>query len=180
MDIHDVIKGRRSIRKFKDEYVGRETIDAIMDETRFSPSWRNGQVTRFTFIQDTAVIARLSTDGVCGFVYNANTLQHAKNVMVLSVVKGISGKLDGEKYATSKANGWEVFDAGIACQTFLLSAYSHGVSTCVMGVIDDEKIAQIINLPTNETVAAMVAFGYADDVGKPVSRREISEICRFI
>ncbi|MFI3170499.1 MAG: nitroreductase family protein [Faecalibacterium sp.] len=179
MQVSEAIKGRRSIRKFKDTIVDRKVLTAIMEDARFSPSWRNGQIARFTFVQDDAIIKQLSQEGVYGFAYNAGTLQKAKNIAILSVVQGTSGKLDTPGYATSKENAWEMFDAGIACQTFLLSAYNHGIATCVMGVIDDEKIAKIINLPKNETVAAMIAFGYADDTGNPVSRKEISEICRF-
>ncbi len=180
MESKEMITGRRSIRKFKDDLIDHETLMAIMDETRFAPSWRNGQIARFTFVQNSQIIETLSQEGVYGFAYNAATLQKAKNIAILSVVNGTSGKLDAPGYATSKGNTWEIFDAGIACQTFLLAAHSHGIATCVMGVIDDAKIAEIIHLPENETVATIIAFGYADDAGNPVSRKEITEICRFI
>ncbi len=180
MNATEMITGRRSIRKYKDEKVKKEDILAIMQEARFTQSWANTQVARFTFIQDENVIAKLASDGVNGFVYNVNTLKNAKNVLVLSTVAGKSGKLGGEEYATSKENVWEVFDAGIACQTFALTAYAHGVGTCVMGVIDDKKIAEIANLPENETVAAMITFGYPDEKGGETTRLEVSEICRFI
>ena len=65
-------------------------------------------------VEDEAVISDLATKGVNGFVYNKGTLEKAKSVAVLSFVKGKSGKLDTDEYVTSKANVWEVFDAGIA------------------------------------------------------------------
>lgn len=176
----ELIKGRRSIRKYKEELVSREDITAILDETRFTPSWKNLQVARYNFVQDPEVIAQLSHDGVHGFVYNMKTLERAKNVMVLSFVQGKSGKMDESGYATSKENAWEVFDAGIACQTFCLAAYNHGVGTCVMGVIDDKKIAEIIKLPADETVAAVITFGYPAEEGRETPRMSVDELSRFI
>lgn len=49
-----------------------------------------------------------------------------------------------------------------------------------MGVIDDKKIAEIAKLPENETVAAMITFGYPAEKGNDTTRLEISELCRFI
>lgn len=180
MNANEMITGRRSIRKYEDKFVSKEDINAIMEEARFTQSWGNTQVARFTFVQDEEVIKKLAHDGVKGFVYNVDTLKKAKNVMVLSFVEGKSGKLDASGYATSKENVWEVFDAGIACQTFALTAYAHGVGTCVMGVIDDKKIAEIVNLPENETVAAMITFGYPAEKGNPTTRLTVEELCRFI
>lgn len=99
---------------------------------------------------------------------------------MLSFVKGKSGKLD-DKYATSMENTWEVFDAGIACQTFCLAAHAKGVGTCIMGVIDEKSIARIVNLPEEETVAALIVYGYED--GKhaaPTQRKNVEEIMRFV
>ncbi|MFI3250820.1 MAG: nitroreductase family protein [Eubacteriales bacterium] len=180
MNATEMVTGRRSIRKYKEELVSREDIQAIMEETRYTQSWGNMQVARFTFVQDPTTIEKLAHDGVKGFVYNVDTLKNAKNVLVLSFVEGKSGKLDETGYATSKENIWEVFDSGIACQTFALVAHAHGVGTCVMGVIDDKKIAEIVNLPKEETVAAMITFGYPDEKGNPTTRLSVEELCHFL
>jgi len=180
MEAIELIKGRRSVRKFKDEVVSKEDMTEIMDATRFAPSWGNFQVARYTLVSDAEVIKRIANDGVNDFVYNIGTLKNAKNVAVLSFVKGKSGKLDGENYATSKASVWEVFDAGIACQTFALAAHAKGVGTCIMGVIDEKSISEIVNLPEDETVAALIVYGYPAEDVKPTPRKEVEELVRFI
>jgi nitroreductase len=43
MTLAEAIKGRRSIRKFKDEPVPEETIRGILDQARWAPSWGNTQ-----------------------------------------------------------------------------------------------------------------------------------------
>ncbi len=179
----DIIKERRSTRKYKPEIVKKEDVIELLEAARHAQSWANYQIARYTIVTNPEKIERLMSDAVKDFVYNVKTLKYAKNVVVLSFVKGKSGKFDvnSSDYVTSKAeNVWEVFDAGIACQTFCLAAQSLNIGTCVMGVIDDEKIAEIVELPDNETVAALITFGYPDEVPKITPRKSVDEICRFV
>ena len=152
----------------------------IVSISRWAPSWANYQIARYTLVDDETTIKRLATDGVKGFVYNVTTLKNAQGVAVLSFVKGKSGKLDGDDYVTSKANVWEVFDAGIACQTFCLAAHAKGIGTCIMGVIDDDSISKIIGLPEEETVAALIVYGYEDGHPAPTPRKDVEDIMRFV
>ena len=183
MDAIEMIKERRSVRNFKNEKVDRGVMREVVEIARWAPSWANYQVARYTLIDDAAIIEKLAHDGVKGFVYNMNTLKNAKGVAVLSFVQGKSGKLDLEKeeYATSKANVWEVFDAGLSCQTFCLAAHLKGIGTCILGVIDDETTKNIVGLPEKETVAALIVYGYEEgDHVKPTARKEVDEILRFV
>jgi len=47
MELEAVIKGRRSIRKFKPEVISRDTICEIMETARWAPSWGNTQPWEF-------------------------------------------------------------------------------------------------------------------------------------
>ena len=180
MDAITMIKERRSVRKYKDEKVDRETMREIVEIARWAPSWVNYQIARYTLVDDEVIIKEIADQGVNGFVYNIDTLKTAKGVAVLSFVKGKSGTYDKE-YITSKGNSWEVFDAGIACQTFCLAAHAKGVGTCIMGVIDDESIAKIVNLPEDEIVAALIVYGYEDGQHQaPNKRKDVDEIMRFV
>ncbi len=175
-----MIQERRSVRKYKEETVARETMDKILDAARWSPSWGNLQVARYTVVQNPELIKRIADEGVHGFSYNINTLRNTPGVLILSYVKGKSGKLYVEDYATSKGKEWEMFDAGIACQTFCLAAHEYGVGTCIFGVIDDVAISNIVNLPEDETVAAVITFGYPEETPKPTPRHSVEEISRYL
>lgn len=180
MDAIEAIKGRRSIRKYKDQKVDRELMTEVVDSARWAPSWGNFQVARWTLVDDPDLINRLASEGVDGFVYNISTLRNAKGVAVLSFVKGKSGKLEeGTAYSAGEEKAWEVFDAGLACQSFLLAAYAKGIGTCVMGVINDESIAKIVNLPPEETVAALIVYGYPEGKVNPPPRKKVQNIMRF-
>ncbi len=181
MDAIEMIKGRRSVRKYRQEKVDRETMKEIVDIARWAPSWANFQIARYTLVDDPEVIAKIAAEGVKGFAYNTKTLQNARGVCVLSFVKGKSGRLD--KYGdfdSSDAHLWEVFDAGIACQTFCLAAHAKGVGTCIFGVIDQGTIGRIVGLPEEETVAALIVYGYPDGETDAPPRKPVEELMRFV
>lgn len=181
MNAIDMIKNRRSIRKYSDEIVPKALMEEIIEITRWSPSWTNSQTPRFTLVNDTTVISKIATQGVKGFVYNAATLENARNIAVLSFVKGKSGR--AEKYEIETDDNperWEYFDAGIACQTFCLAAHANGIGTCIFGIIDEKVIAEAINLPEDEQVAALIVYGYPNQEAKPPRRKEVEELVRFI
>ncbi len=182
MDAVKLLIERRSVRKYKPEIVDKAIMRDIAEVAKFAPSWANLQIARYTFITDENIIASIAKEGVNGFSYNVKTLNYAKNVAILSYVKGKSGKLHDEQagYATSKGQGWEMFDAGIACQTFCLAAHEKGVGTCIFGIIDDEAIAKIIDLPDDETVAAVITYGYPIEEREAPPRLDVDEIVRFI
>lgn len=178
MDAITMIKGRRSVRKFKDEAVDRELMKKIIEISRFSPSWANFQVARYTLVDDLATIKKIADEGVNDFVYNMDTLKDAKGVLVLSYVKGKSGKIEDIDY-DSNTNAWEIFDAGIACQTFCLAAHANGIGTTIMGIINDEIISKIVNLPEEESVAALIVYGYPDEKPAVTSRMNVEDVMRF-
>lgn len=181
MEAIQMLKERRSVRRYKQEKVDRELMKEIIDISRFAPSWCNYQIARYTVIDDIEVIKRISEEGANDFIYNINTLKNTKGVVVLSFVQGKSGKIKGVDTSTLlEANVWEAFDAGIACQTFCLAAYAKGIGTCIMGVFNEKKIAEIINLPENETVAALITYGYIDEEPKTAPRKDVNDIMRFI
>ncbi len=175
-----MIKERRSVRKYRDEKVSRELMQEIVEISRWAPSWANFQIARYTIVDNDEMISAIYERGVNGFTYNMKTLMSAKGVMILSYVKGKSGSLGDDKPASSKDSAqWEMFDAGIACQTFCLAAHAKGVGTCIFGIIDDGAISEIAGLPHDETVAAIITYGFEEgDHAKPTPRMETNQILR--
>ncbi|MFR9504237.1 MAG: nitroreductase family protein [Rikenellaceae bacterium] len=181
MEAIKMIQERRSVRNYKNERVSRELMRDIVDLSRWAPSWANFQIARYTIVDNDEMIHAIYERGVNGFAYNMNTLKNAQGVMILSYVKGKSGTLGGDKPATSKGGTeWEMFDAGIACQTFCLAAHAKGVGTCIFGVIDDTAISEIVGVPATETVAAIITYGFEEgNHAKPTSRMAVEDIMRI-
>ncbi len=180
MDTIQALKNRRSIRSFEPRSVDKKLMEEIVEVARFAPSWANTQIARYTVVNAQDVIQNISQNGVKGFVYNQKTLENAHTVVVLSYVEGKSGNLKGQEATDDGAKMWEAFDAGIACQTFCMAAFAKGVGSCIFGVIDQQLIADMINLPQDETVAAVIVCGYPQESPKAPRRHNVEEILRFI
>ena len=124
------IKERRSIRKFKEQKVPRDIIQSIVEVASFSPSWKNNQIVRYIIVDNEEKIKQIATpECMNGFDYNIKTLLHAPALAVLAFVKGYTGYEKDGRYSTSKKDKWEMFDAGIAAQTFCLAAYEKGLGS---------------------------------------------------
>ncbi|MBE6948869.1 MAG: nitroreductase [Ruminococcaceae bacterium] len=180
MDILECIEGRRSIRRFNDHPVDRETIEAIVKAASYSPSWKNSQTVRYTVITDAEMLKKFAEEAMAGFEKNANTLKTAKALAVQSVVKGICGYNADGSFTTNKNDSWEMYDAGISAQTFCLAAHAHGVGTVIMGIYDEAVCASFVNLPDTERVTALIAMGYPEAPANMPKRKELDEILRMI
>ncbi|MCI6697871.1 MAG: nitroreductase family protein [Lachnospiraceae bacterium] len=179
MDAVECIKTRRSVRKYLDREIDRETMNQILDSVRYAPSWKNTQVVRYSMVTDKERINAIA-DAVLGYTYNTKTIQRAQVLAVQSVVKGVSGYEQDGSFSTDKGSGWQMYDAGISAQTFCLAAHSFGIGTVIRGVVDDVKIHEILDLPDDEMVTSVIAMGYPVEDKPAPKRKEVEEIARFI
>lgn len=180
MEALKCIETRRSIRKFKEQQVPHETMREIVAEAAFAPSWKNTQVTRYIVVEDKAVLARIADEAVLGFAHNTDIIKGAPALVVVTMVHGRSGFERDGSFSTSKEDRWEVFDAGLATQTFCLAAHDKGVGSVILGIFDEAKVAEIMGLDEGQRVAALVAAGYADEAPEAPKRKEAGELVRFL
>ena len=174
------IKERRSIRQYKDTPVTAEQITEIVEAARFAPTWKNSQTVRYHAVLDKALKDRIAAEGTLNFSKNGNNIRSAAALVVLTTVDGIAGYEPDGKPTTAKGSHWQSFDAGIACQTFCLAAHDKGLGTLIMGIFDEAKIKEMLNLPAGESVSALIAVGYpeADPAAPP--RKDVSEILTIL
>jgi len=111
---------------------------------------------------------------------NIHIVKNAPLVFIISNVKKRSGYERDGRISSTKGDSWEMFDAGVACQTLCLAAAELGLGTVIMGTFDEIGIARFAGLPEEEEVIALVACGYADETPKAPRRKEVSEILRYL
>jgi nitroreductase/Pyruvate/2-oxoacid:ferredoxin oxidoreductase delta subunit len=68
-----LIKGRRSVREFKDKKVPREEIERIIDVARYAPTGHNNQEVRWLVIDDPATLRRIADIGGDWLAYMIQT-----------------------------------------------------------------------------------------------------------
>lgn len=176
MNAVECIKTRRSVRKFTDEMVSVDTVREIVELASYAPSWKNTQVIRYTLVEDPEIIAKIAAEGVMDFPLNQKTVSRAKQLMIVTKKDGICGYEKSGEFSTSKGSEWEMFDAGIATQTFCLAAHDKGVGTVILGIFDDAKVGEIVGIPDGQTVAAVVAMGYPAFAPEMPPRKSVDDL----
>lgn len=180
MDALECITSRRSIRKFNAQPVKQEIVEQIVQKAAFAPSWKNTQTVRYNLILDAEKKQMIADRYVLGFTWNQHTITDAPALMVISTVTGRSGYEKDGTFSTSQGTHWQSFDAGIATQTFCLAAHAMGLGSVVMGIFDENGIAETIDLPSDEKVAALVALGWPEGTHNAPKRKSIEELLRVM
>ena len=179
MDALDCIKGRRSVREFKDTPVTHEVLESIIDTARFAPSWKNTQISRYVALTGASKKA-LADTSFEAWEGNAKIVNGAPVVIVQTYVKNRSGFERDGSFSTSKEDRWQNYDCGIAAEAFCLAAYEKGLGTVIMGIFDEDKVAKVINLPEEQGVAAVIALGYPVNESPAPKRKEVSDLLTYL
>lgn len=176
MNAIDCIKERRSIRKFKDMEVSADAIASVVATAAYAPSWKNSQTTRYIAVLDKEIKDKLANECMMGFEYNVGTASGAPAMVVVTTINNRSGYERDGSATTSKGTHWQSFDAGIATQTFCLAAHEAGLGTVIMGIFDENKVAEVVGLPEGQSVSALVAIGYPAEEPAAPKRKSAEDL----
>lgn len=194
----ELVKNRRSIRKFKPDMVPDELINKILDVARWAPSGANHQPWEFVVIKDKAV-----KDKIVGIIHNAlrinqkleltreKDMQHHnathpveelgfKGAPVFIIVMGdprtrqaqvLAAQQEPNSYISSMANaflGMHLAATALGLGSQWLSA-SHGPSA-------QPLIKQELGIPAVYNIYDMFVLGYPDQKPRVRRVRELKEI----
>ena len=161
------------------QVVPHEVIEQIVADAAYAPSWKNTQIARYVLVEDRTTIDKMAEEMVLDFKLNEKTLKNCPAVMVLTYVTGRSGYERDGSFSTPKEAGFEMFDAGIAAQTFCLAAWERGVGTVITGYFDEEKITRLLNLPENQKVGCVIGLGYPDEEPAAPKRKSVEDLLTY-
>ncbi len=172
----EVIKGRRSIRKYKPLPLKDEDLNAILEAARWAPSWRNTQCWQFIIVRDPETRAKLAETLPETNRARDAVREGAPLVIVACAEIGKSGYSKEGNQETNKGQWWYMFDTALAIQNMVLTAQSLGLGTIHVGLFDAEKATQILEVPEDAAVVEMIPVGYPDEEPAPRPRKELPEI----
>lgn len=177
MNLVECINTRRSIRKFTEEPVSHDTIEKIVELAKMAPSWKNTQITRYTVIESKEIKDKIAAEATNDF--NAKTLSTAAAVVAVSVVKNRCGFERDGSYTTVKKDSWQMFDAGVAAQTFCLAAHEYGIGSVIMGIFDYDKVAEMVDMPDTQEMVALIAIGHPAEKPEAPKRKTVEELVSY-
>ncbi len=157
MDILEIIKNRRSVRKFTAQEIEEEKIEKILEAGRWAPSGKNNQPWKFYLLKEKAKLSELAN-----LTVDAPIIKNATLCVCVFLDKNLM-------YDRTK----DCQAIGACIQNMLLEAHSLGISSCWLGEIlkNKDKVNQLLNLSDRYELMAVVAFGYPAE--KPKSTRKL-------
>lgn len=179
MDFMECVMGRRSVRRFKPETVDDALIEKVVQAATYAPSWKNAQTTRYIAISNAGLKTQIAEECVMGSKFNKNIILNAPVIVLLTTVSPFSGFEPDGAPSTTKGTHWESFDAGIAAQTFCLSAFEQGLGTVILGIFDEDKVIKTAKTPAGQKISAIIALGYPDEAPRMPKRIKASAILTF-
>lgn len=177
MTAKECIVGRRSIRKFADRPVSHEMLEQIIETASYAPSWKNTQVARYIAVEGEMKDKLAECTKI--WAGNGAIMNNAPMVIALTVVKGRSGFERDGSFSTGKGDGWQMFDAGVASETFCLAAFEQGLGTVIMGLYDEEDIVKLLEIPENQELVALIAIGYPDQSPEAPKRKTVADLLSY-
>ena len=178
MTANECIRGRRSIRKYQDTPVDHALLNEIIETASYAPSWKHTQIARYIAVEGELKdrIAKECTDMFPG---NGAIIANAPMLIALTYIKGRSGFERDGSFTTPKGDSWQMFDAGIAAQSFCLAAYEKGLGTVIMGIFDEAKVASLLEIPENQEITALIPIGYAAEEPVAPRRKDVADLLTY-
>ena len=148
LDALELLKTRRSIRKYKSTPVETEKLEKCLEAARWAPSASNKQPWEFLIVTDAEKRKKLAefhpygkfvTESPVVFIPLTNPNIHSK---------------------------YHLSDTALATLQFMIEAHSLNIGTCWAGVIGtafEPKIKDLLKIPEHLNVLALVAVGYANE-----------------
>ncbi len=156
MEFDEVIKMRRSIRKYKGTPVPRESLMKILEAARIAPSAAHRQPWHFVVVEDKETIEKLA--GRSKWAAEAPA-------MIVGLADPVASP------------NWYLNDMGIAFEHIVLTATSLGLGTCWMGQTKrDSEVKELLGIPDELNVIALTPLGEPDEVKEPKDRKSLDEI----
>lgn len=158
MNIENAILKRRSIRRFKDEKVEKESIDEIIEAGIWAPTGGNAQARVFIAITDPAKLraVRNYSPGILG-----------KPPLIIAVG---TDKVKAQRYGGIDWIVSATMDNAMAVQNMMLRAWGLGIGSCPFLSFDRKRLVEELQIPDSVSLDLLVTFGKPAFIGNAPKR----------
>ena len=199
LNVFEAIRKRRSIRRFKAAPLSEKQIEQLMEAARLAPSGCNVQPWRFIIVKNKQLKKKL-----CQACYNQKFVEAAPAVIVCcgdllswkaardrnqDLLNNGNINLDRkcETALTDRINKAvaaktheripsTLLNVAIAVEHIVLEAVELGLGSCWVRLFNETRIRQLLNLPEQICVVAILPIGVPDEDPIPRHRLPLSEI----
>jgi nitroreductase len=191
MDVFEAIAARRSIRKFKDEPISDEALQAILTAGTQAPSAKNRQPWRFVVVKrdKRAEMVRLMREGIAkakargedigSSEWTARVMEKAAVTIFIFNPEGLHPWLARsiQQQFMDVANNQSI---GAAIQNMALAAQGLGIgSLWICDVFEAYEELRTWMGEEGQMIAAL-SLGYADESPGPRPRKSVDEVTKWM
>ena len=194
-----LLRGRRSIRRYKVQPLSDDTLRAILETATYAPSAHNRQPWRFAVITEQAAKRRLA--GAMGDRLRADRIRDGDDpALVEKDVARSFARLDAapaiivvcltmedmdrypDVHRAAAEHQMAVQGTAMAMQSLLLAAHAAGLGANVMcaPLFCPDTVRGALDIPAHWEPQALVTLGYPEGGSKPFRRRPLSDVVRVI
>jgi nitroreductase len=157
-----IIDLRRSVRKFKPDPVGSDTLAKLVDAARLGPSAGNKQALVFIAVNEPSLCRRIfETEKFAAYLAGAGQPGPGQEPTAHILVA------QDKNLATAET----VRDVGAAVQTILMGACAYGLGATWLRTFDRAKVAQVLGLPDAYEADSVIALGLPAETPRVVAMK---------
>lgn len=150
----EVLKTRRSIRKFKPDQISDEELNAVTEAGTYAPTGKGSQGVQIVVVQDPETVAKLDKMNAEVLGIDTNPYYGAPTIILV---------FENENCKTPEMDGAAV------CTNMLNAAHSIGLGSCwinrckqMFKMEEGKELLRQWGLPENLEGVASLSLGYAD------------------
>ena len=171
----EVYLSRRSIRTYDPaKTISKAELQELFKAAQNAPSWANFQPSKYYI-----ALSKEMHDAVAEHLgANRDRAKNAPVLMVSTFEKGKSGFFQGQQ-TNELADEWGAHDNGLSDAYLILKARAMGFDTLIMGMRDSDGLRQVLGIPENETIMAVIALGYRAEDPREPAHKPLDEFIKF-
>lgn len=186
---------RRSVRKYKNKFVDKSTIEKILEAGRMAPSAMNEQPWKFYVVTNKETIYSFSKE--ISKITAKEFLKADPGRIIKNIIHLLNFSM-GLQYLKTKDhvfyeapvvifitgprdNEWVDLDIGMCAQNMMLAAKSMGLDTCPIGfgkLLEHTKLYPQLKTSAREEIKLSIIVGYGDET--PEVHKRIKKNAVFI
>ena len=171
MNFLEIAQTRQSCRSYDaNRPVEQEKLDAILKAAQLAPSACNAQPYHITLCRGKA--AAEVAAATMGLGMNKFTAQ----APVLLVISETAYNKTAAMGSRVKNNDYRSIDIGIATAYLTAEATAQGLSTCILGWIDDKKLREITGLDAPARLVITLGYAAEGDPHRPKQRKALDTL----
>lgn len=150
-NLMELLKTRRTYRRFEQREISQEIIDEILEAARLASSAANRQPLSYIVVKDAekveAVFVHTKWAGALP-PEQGQPKEDEHPTLFIAVVENLNINKNCDT------------DAGLAISNMTLAAWNHGVGSCMIGACNKAALSEMFGLTEDQALHTVVAFGY--------------------